>query len=92
MPVLSKFDGIVIRLLIDRTFGMRLHAFYGDSELVMGLNPLRVIQGDVPSWVQERALEWATQYSARCSQSWNIDMSLSTPISRQSMRQCGLGA
>lgn len=92
MPVLSKFDGIVIRLLIDRTFGMRLHAFYGNTELVMGLNPLRVIQGDVPSWVQERALEWAAQYTARCAESLNIDMSLSTPISRQSMRHCGFGA
>ena len=51
MPVLSKFNGIVIRMLLDRTFGMRLHAFYGDTELVIGLNPPRVIQGDVPAWV-----------------------------------------
>jgi len=29
------------------------HAFYGDSELVFGFNPLRVIQGDAPPWVRE---------------------------------------
>jgi len=49
-------------MLIDRTLGMRLHAFYGDTELVIGLNPLRVIQGDVPAWVQNRALAWARQH------------------------------
>lgn len=65
MPVLSKFNGIVIRMLFDRTFGTRLHAFYGNTELVIGLNPVRVIQGDVPAWVQTQALQWARQYEAR---------------------------
>jgi hypothetical protein len=65
MPVLSKFNGIVIRMLVDRTFGTRLHAFYGNTELVMGLNPVRVIQGDVPAWVQSQALHWARQYETR---------------------------
>jgi hypothetical protein len=62
MRVLTRFDGVVIRMMIDRILGMRLHAFYRDSELVIGLNPLRVIQGDVPAWVQERALAWARQH------------------------------
>jgi hypothetical protein len=85
MPVLSKFNGIVIRMVIDRTFGTRLHAFYGDTELVMGLNPLRVIQGDVPLWVQDRALDWAAHHEEQYSGAMNIDMSLPTPVSRQSM-------
>jgi hypothetical protein len=59
MPVLAKSCGIVIRMLIDRTFGTHLHAFYGDSELVMALNPVRAIQGDVPLWVRSWALDWA---------------------------------
>jgi len=58
MPVIAKFCGIVLRLLIDQTFGTHVHVFYADSELVIGLNPLRVIQGDAPSWVREWALEW----------------------------------
>jgi len=62
MPVLAKFCGIVIRMLIDRTFGTHYHAFYGDSELVIGLNPLRVIQGDAPPWVREWALDWVKQH------------------------------
>jgi len=62
MPVLAKFCGIVIRMLTDRTFGTHFHAFYHDSELVIGLNPLRVIQGEAPPWVQELALDWVKQH------------------------------
>jgi len=65
MPVIAKFCGIVLRLLIDRTFGMHVHVFYGDSELVIGLNPLRVIQGDAPSWVREWALEWLGRHQRK---------------------------
>jgi hypothetical protein len=62
MPVLAKFAGIVIRLLIDRTFGTRVHAFYGDTELVIGLAPLRVIQGDAPVWVRDWVLWWVEHH------------------------------
>lgn len=58
MPVLAQSGGVVIRMLIDRTFGTRFHAFYGGGELVIGINPLRVIQGEVPEWVQTWALQW----------------------------------
>jgi hypothetical protein len=64
MPVLAKFGGIVIRMLIDRTFGTHFHAFYGDCELVIALNPLRVIQGDSPAWVKEWALEWVKYHES----------------------------
>ncbi len=64
MPVLAKFYGIVIRRLIDRTFGTHFHAFYGDCELVIGLNPLRVIQGEAPQWVREWALDWVRHYQS----------------------------
>jgi len=64
MPVLAKFCGIVIRVLIDQTFGTHFHAFYGDSELVIGLNPLRVIQGEAPPWVRQWALDWVKHHQS----------------------------
>ncbi len=59
MAVLAKLDGIVIRMLIDRTFGVHLHAFCGEAEMVMALNPVRVIQGDLPAEAKASALDWA---------------------------------
>ncbi len=60
--MLAKFSGIVIRMLSDQTFGTHFHVFYGDCELVIGLNPLRVIQGEAPAWVQDLALQWVGQH------------------------------
>jgi hypothetical protein len=62
MPVLSKLHGIIIRKLVDRTFGVHLHAFYGDSEMVLSLNPIRVIQSDAPGWVEEWVLDWSRRH------------------------------
>jgi hypothetical protein len=87
MPVLAKFSGIVIRKLIDRTFGTRLHAIYGDSELVIGLNPVRVIQGDVPRWVQEWSINWVQTHEDELLPIWHYDPALAVPLARQSMWQ-----
>jgi hypothetical protein len=83
MPVLAKSYGIVMRMLNDQTFGTHFHAFYGDSELVIGLNPLRVIQGEAPSWVREWALDWVEHYQSRPFSARTIGLNVATPISRQ---------
>ncbi len=62
MPVIAKFHGIVMRTLYHRTFGTHLHAIYGEDELVIGLKPVRIIQGEVPPWVKACALAWARQH------------------------------
>ena len=62
MAVLAKYRGVVIRFIYDRELGTRLHASYGDLELVVALKPLRVIQGDVPDWVRDAVLNWVRQH------------------------------
>ena len=57
--MIARFYGIVIRMLCARALGARIHAFYGDSELVVSLWPLRIIQGDAPQRVSDLVLEWA---------------------------------
>jgi hypothetical protein len=83
MPVLATFYGIVIRMLTDQTFGTHFHAFYGDSELVIGLNPLRVIQGEAPPWVREWSLDWVGHYQSDLLSGRTIDRNVVTPIPRQ---------
>lgn len=62
MPVLAKFCGIVIRLLSLRTLGPRIHAFYGDEELVVDLDDLRVVSGHMPDRIGRMVLTWARQH------------------------------
>jgi hypothetical protein len=70
MPVISKFYGIVIRMLLVRPFAAHFHAIYGDSELVVGLNPLKILQGDAPRRVRAMVLEWAEQHQAELQEAW----------------------
>ena len=70
MPVIAKFYGIIIRMLCTQTLGERIHAFYGDSELVVGLCPLRIIQGDAPQGVRELVLRWAELHQAELLATW----------------------
>ena len=71
MPVISKFYGIVIRMLFIRPFVAHFHAFYGDCELVVGINPLKIIQGDAPRRVRTMVLEWAMQHQRELLEAWS---------------------
>jgi hypothetical protein len=49
----------------------RFHAIYGDSELVVTIWPLQVVQGDAPQRVSEMVLEWATAHQDELLAAWN---------------------
>lgn len=70
MPVISKFYGIVIRMLFIRPFAAHFHAFYGDCELVVGINPLKILQGQAPRRVCAMVMEWALQHQAELQAAW----------------------
>ncbi len=70
MPVIARFCGIVIRLLTLRGFGTRLHAFHGDSELVVDLASLRIIDGAVPAVEQQMVLAWAREHQRELMSGW----------------------
>jgi hypothetical protein len=70
MPVISKFYGIVIRMLVTRTLDARFHALYGDHEIVVQIWPLRIVGGNAPTRVRQMVLEWATQNQDALLQNW----------------------
>ncbi len=71
MPVLSKFYGIVIRMAFIRAFTAHFHAIYGQWELIVGIAPLRIIQGDAPGRVRDLVLEWAAAHQRELLDDWN---------------------
>ncbi len=70
MPVLSKFYGVVIRMVFIQPYGAHFHAFYDNSELVVGIDPLRIIQGEAPSRVRAMVLEWAASHQPELMAAW----------------------
>ena len=69
--MISKFYGIVIRMVFIQPFGAHFHAFYGNNELVVGIDPLRIIQGEAPSRVCGMVLEWAASHQQELVAVWN---------------------
>lgn len=70
MPVISKFYGIVIRMLFIRGLVAHFHAFYGDYELVVSINPPRVLEGCAPARACDMVLEWATGHQPELMEAW----------------------
>ena len=70
MPVISKFYGIVIRMLCARPLDARFHAIYENSELVVGIWPLKIIDGEAPRRVREMVLEWAATHQQELLSAW----------------------
>lgn len=70
MPVISKFYGIIIRMMCVRAFEARFHAIYGNEELVVGLWPLQIIHGEAPRRVRDMVLEWAAQHQQELLAAW----------------------
>src|SRR3989442_13711679 len=70
MPTISKFYGIVIRMMRLREFGARFHAICENSELVVNLWPLRIVAGEAPARVKQMVLEWATQDQEELLMAW----------------------
>lgn len=79
MPVISKFYGIVIRMLFIRPFAAHFHAFYGDHELVVGINPLRILQGTAPARARYMVLEWAAAHQSELLDDWRRCSSAQVP-------------
>ena len=71
MPVISKFYGIVIRMLLARDLTAHFHANYGNTELVVSIWPLKIVQGDAPRRVREMVLEWAAAHQQELLSAWN---------------------
>jgi hypothetical protein len=71
-------------MLMGPTIGMRLHAFHGDAEVVIGLSPLRVIQSDAPAWVEAEVLAWARQHEDQLRSSWRLEPARGLPHSERS--------
>jgi hypothetical protein len=58
-------------MLFARPLGARFHAIYENWELVVGIWPLRIIQGDAPHWVCDKVMAWAEQHQGELLAAWN---------------------
>ena len=58
-------------MLFIRPFTAHFHAIYENSELIVSIVPLRIIQGEAPGRVRAMVLEWAAQHQEELLQAWH---------------------
>lgn len=71
MPVICRFYGIVIRMFYDDHAPPHFHAAYGEHELIVGIDPIAVLQGMAPPRVRSLVLEWTALHQKELADNWD---------------------
>jgi hypothetical protein len=73
MPVIARFYGIIIKMYFSQSeHGIsHFHAIYGEFNAVFAIEPLEMIEGDLPGRAQRLIKEWASVYQKELQRMWN---------------------
>ena len=71
MPVISRILRHCDTDALHPPFAAHFHAIYDKSELLVGISPLRIIQGDAAARMRSMVIEWAAQYQSELIEAWN---------------------
>ncbi|MCL4705366.1 DUF4160 domain-containing protein [bacterium] len=72
MPEISRFFGIVIRMYYDDHGIPHFHASYGDHEAKVGINPIQVIESEIPKRALSLVLEWTALHQKELAENWKL--------------------
>ncbi len=70
MPEVSRFFGIVIRMYFDDHEPPHFHAIYSGQEAQIGVEPIALLAGNLPSRATSMVLEWAAIHQRELLQNW----------------------
>jgi hypothetical protein len=70
MPEISRFFGIIIRMYFDDHPPPHFHAIYGDSEAQVGIDPIAILESNLPRRAISMVVEWATLHQNELMANW----------------------
>lgn len=70
VPTLSRFYGIEIVMYPRDHNPPHFHAFYSGHEAVVGISPIQVTEGALPSRAASLVLEWTALHQADLLRAW----------------------
>ena len=71
MPEVSRFFGVVIRMYFDEHLPPHFHANYGGDEAQIGIEPIQILNGQLPTRVISMVFEWAAIHQRELMENWN---------------------
>ena len=72
MPEISRFFGIVITMYYNDHGPAHFHARYGDRQAVIGIDPLRLLEGTLPPRALGFVMEWAALHGQELMDDWQL--------------------
>jgi hypothetical protein len=70
MPKVSEFYGIRICQYYGEHNPPHFHAQYGDDEILVGISPVRMLEGSASRRVQSLVTEWAAAHADELMENW----------------------
>jgi hypothetical protein len=70
MPELCRFFGIIIRMYYDDHPPPHFHAIYNNWEAQIGINPIIILNGELPRRAISMVLEWAALHQVELMDNW----------------------
>ena len=71
MPEISRFMGIIIRMYLQDHNPPHFHAFYNDSKALFSIDPLEMVEGNLPPRMHGVVIEWASMHKDELLDNWN---------------------
>lgn len=72
MPTISVFYGIVIQMFWGDHAPPHFHALYAEHEVLVDIETLEVIRGDMPRRALALVLEWASEHRKELLEDWRL--------------------
>ena len=79
MPELCRFLGIVIKMFTNDHRPPHFHAIYGEYEVVIRIDTLAPMAGQLPPRAFGLVIEWATRHKAELVEAWRKAENLEPP-------------
>ena len=72
MPTISTFRGIKICIYWKDHMPPHFHAFYGGAEVIVSINELEVIDGEIASKQLKMLIGWAAFHQEELMENWEL--------------------
>ena len=72
MPRISEFLGIIISMFYRDHHPAHFHATYAGAEAIVGIDPIAILEGQLPPRVRSLVFEWAAMYQQQLREDWEL--------------------
>jgi len=79
VPEICRFYGIVIKIFFDDHNPPHFHAEYGSAEVLLDINSLAIVGGELPPRALGLVAEWATLHQEELRACWVRAKNLESP-------------